>query len=287
MSSGNNLSASEHGDYHGRTRPPNVWSVWVQGLAIRSPSLMDALLGFSAFHLRSQNPSDQVMARASHSHMVRAISEHAKVLRGGVNADNAQVLFATSTFIAFHAFAGQRFLHGSEKPLLPLHWFYAYQVRESRVTEDDVCRLTCLQHQGIKTILMAGWRWIRDSEIKGIIIFPRRTRESFREGQDALPFQFLLDDLDLPNTDHETLDAYQMTVAYLNELTLSTASSHKAFRFLGIAPPHFVNLLAAKDPRALVIMGYFFMVVKRLGEVWWMQGTVDREFTQLMTFLPR
>lgn len=139
MSSENNLSAS--GDYPGRTHPPNVWSVWVQGLAIKSPSLMDALLGFSAFHLRSQNPSDQVMARASHSHMVRAISEHAKVLRGGVNADNAQVLFATSTFIAFHAFAGQRFLHGSEEPLY-FHDLQALTIPNLNAERCNICRQT-------------------------------------------------------------------------------------------------------------------------------------------------
>jgi hypothetical protein len=57
---------------------------------------MDALLGFSAFHLRLLYPSDLIISQASQKYMAKAITEHAKQLQGGVNEENAKVLFATS-----------------------------------------------------------------------------------------------------------------------------------------------------------------------------------------------
>src|SRR4051812_40835018 len=98
---------------------------WITTLAFGCQSLMDALLGFAAFHLRSMNPSDKELQQISHQYMMRAINGHATELRKGVNKKNAEELFATSTFIAFHACLGHEYLAENRGP--PLHWFRAYQ----------------------------------------------------------------------------------------------------------------------------------------------------------------
>ena len=92
-------------------------------LALETPSVMDAVLGFSAFHLRYINKLDRA-SNASLIFMTRAISQHAKNIRSGITRENAEICFATSTLIAFHSFSTY-FLTRAEElnvaPVLPLH----------------------------------------------------------------------------------------------------------------------------------------------------------------------
>jgi hypothetical protein len=62
----------------------HTWSTGITDLAVNIPTLMDALLGFFAFHLRYLNPFDQTISEASHKYMARAISLQAKELHEGV-----------------------------------------------------------------------------------------------------------------------------------------------------------------------------------------------------------
>lgn len=78
----------------------SIWKQWIAGLAMKDDTLMDALLGFAATNLRVLCPSDRKVANASYHYMLRAITSHAKQVREGINAQNAEVLFATSTFMA-------------------------------------------------------------------------------------------------------------------------------------------------------------------------------------------
>jgi hypothetical protein len=47
----------------------------------------------------------------------------------------------------------------------------------------------------------------------------------------------------------------------------------------------FVELLAAKDPRALTIAEYFFMLLKMEDHIWWLDRLFGREFKDLMNEL--
>lgn len=81
----------------------DVWKNWIANLAVNDQTLMDALLGFSASELRARNPSDHTISQASYKYMLRAITSHAKQVRRGVDSQNAEVLFATSTFMALYS----------------------------------------------------------------------------------------------------------------------------------------------------------------------------------------
>jgi hypothetical protein len=48
-----------------------------------------------------------------------------------------------------------------------------------------------------------------------------------------------------------------------------------------------MELLTAKDPRALTIAGYFFMLLKMEDHVWWLDRPFGREFEDLMNELPK
>ena len=86
---------------------------------------MDALLGFSAFHLHLLYPTDLIISQESHKYMAKAIAEHARQLQDGVNEENAEILFATSIFIAFHASVYHHLLESDsrDRHATLLHWF--------------------------------------------------------------------------------------------------------------------------------------------------------------------
>jgi len=102
----------------------NVYANWMIRLALETPSIMDAVLGFSAFHLHHINKADKQAAFASLTFMTRAISKHAENIRFGITPENAEICFAASTLIAFHSSSAQCLIRnedGNHAPVLPLH----------------------------------------------------------------------------------------------------------------------------------------------------------------------
>ncbi|RFU35111.1 hypothetical protein B7463_g1247, partial [Scytalidium lignicola] len=242
------------------------WSTWVSTLAVSTPSLMDAIIGFSAFHLRLLSPGDKTISQASHKYMARAIVRHSKELQAGINERNVETLFATSVFVALHASVSQRFLAEDQK--IPMHWFRPYR--------------------GVKALLDTGWKWIKKSQI-GSVVQATYIAGPLQESQDkekVLPFAFLLKDLESDKLDKDTIKSYESTVIFLS--WMYTAPNPTAiFKFPMMVSNRFVELLEAKDPRTLTIVGYYFMLLKRLSHIWWLQGVVEREFRTLMTFIPK
>jgi hypothetical protein len=79
-----------------------AWFNWIVRLAIENSTVMDSLLAVSAFHLRRLTASDRSLTETAHRYMLRAIAEHSKQVSQGITSENAEIIFATSTFIAFH-----------------------------------------------------------------------------------------------------------------------------------------------------------------------------------------
>ncbi|KAF5011147.1 hypothetical protein FDECE_2711 [Fusarium decemcellulare] len=105
-----------------------IWSGLLLDLALIEPSLMDAILGVTAFHLRRLVPYDKQISHASHAYMARAIKSHTEQVNRGFTIDNAPTLLATGTLIMFHASANQGFLDQAKPGArLPLHWFYPFR----------------------------------------------------------------------------------------------------------------------------------------------------------------
>jgi len=90
----------------------------------------------------------------------------------------------------------------------------------------------------------------------------------------------------LENKDEETFQCYKDSVALLNWVQLSRIYG-RVRRFPAMLPDRFVSLLAAEDPRTLTIVGYFLMLLRRVGAIWWLKGVVKDEFEMLMDLLPK
>ena len=250
-----------------------AWQVNIPSIAYDAQYLMDAILAVSALHLRSLNPEDQALVRASHGYMASALAQYSSLLReGGLSEFNAEALFSTSALIAFQASASRGFDDQDQGYILPLAWFHSFQ--------------------GVKAMVMASWKWLRNSEK----IFP------IIGGQPALSLDFdpdrkaffspLLDGMAVQllnepeQTRAETEQAYEHSVAFLNW----AHQKPERARILGFAATvsrRFVELIGEQDPRALVIISCFFAMTKVVDDVWWLEGVAKREVMGIFSLLPQ
>lgn len=250
-----------------------AWQVNIPTIAYDAQYLMDAILAVSALHLRALNPDDQALVRASHGYMASALAQYSSLLREGALSEfNAEALFSTSALIAFQASASRGFDDQEQGYILPLAWFHSFQ--------------------GVKTMVMASWQWLRNSDK----IYP------IIDGQPALLLDFdparktffspLLEGMALQllnepeQTRLETKQAYEHSVAFLNW----AHQKPERARILGFAATvsrRFVELIGQQDPRALVIISCFFAMTKVVDDVWWLEGVARREVMGIFSLLPQ
>lgn len=240
--------------------------------------LADAILAVSALHLRSTNPQDQSLVRASHAYMASSLSEYSTHLSKGINATNAEALFLTATLIAFQSTASRIFMRedgGDTKDrtgayTLPLSWFHSFQ--------------------GVKTIVATSWQWLRNSGIVVPIIQSQPALDLNMSSQNTTFFGNLLDGMEEelatldpdPETRLASQQAYQHAVAVLNwahKIPLTGAP----IVFLATVSRRYMDMLQAHRPRAMAILACFFGLLKSLDSVWWLKGIARREVMGILS----
>ncbi|EEY20041.1 conserved hypothetical protein [Verticillium alfalfae VaMs.102] len=258
-------------DAHHQHQVPDEPSPRASPDAPRRNYLADAMLAVAALHLRSFNPDDKDLARASHSYMASSLSAYCASLNEGINESNAEALFLTATLIAFQSSASRIFIRDDANPAdpssvytLPLSWFHAFQ--------------------GVKTVVASSWPWLRSSGIVIPIIDSQPVLQLDLDG--CAPTSFfghLLADLDdelatepCPVTVMATKQTYLHAVAVLN---WAHKIPHRgaALAFPATVSKRFLDLIEARRPRALVVLACFFACLKSIENVWWLHGAARRE----------
>ncbi|KAI8651840.1 hypothetical protein NCS55_01430600 [Fusarium keratoplasticum] len=251
------------------SKDQRIWSGWLLDLALIEPSLMDAILGVTAFHLRRLAPYDKQISDASHVYMARAIKSHTEQVNRGFTTENAAALLATGTFIMFHASANQAFLDQSRSGYrLPLHWFYPFKNANKLLQ----AALPCFQGTAVAHLYTPVG--------KPLGPLPRGEEPGLET------FDFLLGDLSRGRTGADAVEAYEVTVFHLAKI-YATQSQRDILRFPAQIPDKFIAMLEAGDPRTLAIVGYFFMLLRKASHLWWARGAAEKEFAAVMSFLPK
>lgn len=248
-----------------------AWKVDIPTIAYEAPCLMDAILAVSALHLRAQNPDDKALIRASHGYMASALAQYASLLNSGLSALNAEALFSTSALIAFQASASRRFedFQRDGGYTLPLAWFHSFQ--------------------GVKTIVMSSWIWLRQSNRVFPIINGQPALRLDLDPDRKLFFAPLLEGLDEQEDTEEisvqTRQAYEHSVAFLNWAYLNP-TRNRVLGFAATVSRRFVELLGQHDPRALVILSCFFAMMQAFDDAWWLKGVAKTEVNGIASLLP-
>jgi len=250
----------------------SAWQMDIPSIAYDTQYLMDAILAVSALHLRSVDPEDQTLVRASHGYMASALAQYSTLLKNGLSSVNAEALFSTSALIAFQASASRRFDEDKNAAYtLPLSWFHSFQ--------------------GVKAIVIASWCWLRTSEKIYPIINGQPALALDPDPQRKLFFSPLLEGMEvqlesLPESLRlSTKQAYEHSVSFLNWSHMRPTRA----RILGFAAAvsrRFIDLVDQHDPRAMVIVSCFFALTKRVDDVWWLQGVAKREVNGIFSLLP-
>jgi hypothetical protein len=235
--------------------------------------LMDAILAVSALHLRSLHPEDQSLVRASHGYMASALAQYSSLLRENrLSEFNAEALFSTSALIAFQASASRGFEDQDQGYILPLAWFHSFQ--------------------GVKTMVMASWQWLRNSDRVFPIIGGQPALSLDLEPSHKTFFAPLLEGMDVQLLNEpeqmraETRQAYEHSVAFLNWAHQKPERA-RTLGFAATVSRRFVELIGQQDPRALVIISCFFAMTKVIDDVWWLEGVAKREVMGIFSLLPQ
>ncbi|CAH0059714.1 unnamed protein product [Clonostachys solani] len=255
-----------------------VWQRVVPNMAFEGRQyLADAILSVAALHLRSENPQDKALVRASHAYTASTLAEYCASLEKGINAENAEALFLTATLIAFQSVASRIFAKDdtdadpddpSSRYALPLPWFHAFQ--------------------GVKTIVASSWLWIRSSSIvKAVIDSQPGLQLNLNPSGVGSFFGHLLEGLDEelatedPHMMQTTGRSYTHAVCVLNWAHRSTFPA-ASLSFPSTVARRYVELVEAKRPRALAILACFFALLKRMDDVWWLTDVSRREVMGLV-----
>lgn len=238
---------------------------------------MDAMLSVAALHLRSQEPDNKALVRASHAYAASTLEEYCKLLDNGITAENAEALFLTATLIAFQASGSRIFLkedadanatEPGSRYVLPLPWFHAFQ--------------------GVKTVVASSWPWIRaSSTVKAVIDAQPSFQLDFNPTGPQSFFGHLLDELNSEIATEETNKVASTSQAYSHAVCVLNWA-HKnptpgaSLAFPATVSRRFIELVEAKRPRALAILACFFALLKRLDGVWWLQDVTRREVMGLV-----
>ncbi|ENH74315.1 Protein RTM1 [Fusarium oxysporum f. sp. cubense race 1] len=241
-----------------------TWSLWILEQATHSPCVLNGILGISAFHLRRFNEFDKALEVASHEYMACAIEGHRKDLRSGMSKGNSSSVAAVCALVSIHANVNGYYLAGENDERMPHDWFISFRSSMNLLHTASPLIENPTVSQEFKTI-----------------------HPTIDKTTHPNPFSFLLY-YNPTSTDinQEEVSICMPAVAYLSYI-YAEMTTRKPLRFPAALSAKFIDLIKAKNPRALAISGYFFMVVRQGRQLWLIDGAPEREFDTIMRCLPR
>lgn len=229
-------------------------------------------MGCSALFLRASNPNDILLVEASHAYAVRAIAECSKQIQNGVHEYNAEGLFFASMFVAKHALGSRQFDNLandntlSNKDVLPL-------VRWLR------------QFRGVKAVMDAGWAWIPQNKQLSPMLLALTVPATRSQVPEELALSALLEGLDETYTDSVSAETYRVAVEYLASV-IQDPSLRGLTGFPMAVPDKFIELLEDRDPRAMVIIGWYLALLAVVSNPGILMPVAKREYRIVIQQLP-
>lgn len=199
--------------------------------------------------------------------MARAIRDYRTILENNDNILDNETNFMIGICVAFHTFI-TRNDPANVNGRSALQWFKPFQT--------------------IKGVIQSSVRsaWLQESSFARLFpIWKLPTPHPyFKDKHLNSPLAFLIEGIE--SDDEETQEAYKFCMAYVSEMLLHP-DRRFILPFLGNAPPRFVELLDAEDPRAMVIAGSFFSLIALVKHIWFLDGTGKHELRTIYATLPK
>ena len=250
-----------------------LWMMDAPTLSFTYTPLLNTIFSLSLQAMRRNCPGSHFLDFDSSAHRAHylqvALREHRKGIEN-LNRDSVDAICLTSALLALDAFAAL-----AERDLkiqtyhAPVEWLQ-------------------LSH-GVRNVFSAARHYIEESQhsrVKDMMNFGAGLIQSSESSVDTglAAFGYLLDTMDEETRLSEDGEAYKHAVDYIGSVwRTQNRGEHylsKARRLLFFSiqvHPRFVELLAASEPRALVILAHFFGIATTCSELWWIGCIPYRE----------
>ncbi|PYH87397.1 hypothetical protein BO71DRAFT_489607, partial [Aspergillus ellipticus CBS 707.79] len=257
----------------GTAHIPNVGSMWhnaVPEMAFEYQPLLHTLLAVAAAHRAALVPAEADHLRLVHrAHIDRALHQHRSDL---ANNNVTESLCMNTILLSMYALM----LRSEPSPLSasasgtpvykpPLLWLN--MARGIRAVISQVYHRLVASRARISPLLVA----------RPIVHDSGGNASVYRTP--GRPFEFLLRCNPDPRDTPELLGDYDLCIRYLENMYKAVRAGESAYdirkrfsSFAPMAPQSFMVELAAKRPRALVILAYLFALVKGAEDIWWLRG---------------
>lgn len=248
--------------------PKRVWQDHLVQWGIEFPSILHLILALSALHLSHERPAqrDQYIQQAD-GHFTFGVRSVTSVL-SQLNADNCQKIYMATSLICFIYFGrGPRpgeYLIFSDAG--PAEWLVLMSGVKLVLTTYHSKVFSGILEPGVEErnrTLTPAMRHELHEHVVCIEAVQRLVEQDVTDEDEKSLYMAALRDL------FEIMDeVYERRAAGPPGVTIL----HLLVGWLYRRPEEFVNLLERKDPRALVILGYWAVLLKYMESSWFMEG---------------
>jgi hypothetical protein len=258
----------------------DVYRTTVIQFGFEFPFVMHILLAMTARHLEYLRPQRQAIYKhAADSHAATALSLYQPEI-ANLTTDNCHACFAFSTSLALYTWASQSLDKPSTlffKPSTNYQSADIQWVKLHRGTNTILTAVWDVLEKGPCHCLWADWKDLDEDRPDPLYPGDERYINALSEAWK-----------DLPEEDRCILDTnLKVTRRSISMLDFSPGPSKLAsgISWFSYISEEFIQMLSEKRPEALLIICCYCLVLKRMGETWWMKGKAENLLRTVMTEL--
>ncbi|KAH8660753.1 hypothetical protein BGZ60DRAFT_112692 [Tricladium varicosporioides] len=253
----------------------DMWYSLAPALAIDHPVLLNIILSIAALHIFKVNPEELRMADIHRIYFNAAVSEHRNVIQD-INPQNIEAVCLSTILIGLPAFMFlQNTEIGSYSPPLQL-----FHLMEGTIIVFQTALPMLSDRSKVRSVMNAKPNIVdfRDSPMEDYLK-PFSKLTQWRASAEEI--------------DAESQQAYNFMLGYIGAIHVKIEEGWDErqlrrvyYSLITLTPPKFVEQLHQRNPRALVILAYYFSLAKAMDDVWWMRGIAERETLGIQSILP-
>lgn len=270
----------------------DIWVKTMPAMALSHENLLFGICALSATNILRSDPDDKEIYTARESYFIAALHAQREEV-ATLTVETAEVVCFGALLISITAFAmlQERSLSPYQPPM---DWL---QVGRGA---------GIVIRQSVETILTLSKEADHPALMNAANAYPYFGRDdTYFSPEHRVNFQGVLTQ-HLPSgddwADDETRDAYEKTLSYVGSIQSGISHGEPVYAitrrvqaFPLLIPSKYIELLAVRRPRALVILAHFFATVAQVHNVWWLgdepfrgeETTSKREIRAIKHALPR
>ncbi|KAK1144071.1 hypothetical protein N8T08_005733 [Aspergillus melleus] len=241
-------------------------------LALTEPCLLHAMLAVASTHQANLTPGDSHRSLVATRFRQTSVHMYRLKLQEPITRADMDVLLTTCMLVAMFSFSAPNVSPGRS-------WIFS----------DDPGALNWLLIQGGLACLIDCIKpWIDESIWRDAFLISSAYElyDDHRTGREGLDAK-LADLCEISDTTTEETNPYHWPLRMLSpllRLPLTKLDPSRISSFMGRLPPQYLCLVQAKDPRALLLLGYWLAVMCSVHD-WWIDARVRSECQAICMYL--